>query len=164
MTYATTPGGAADTMTRLCLCAAGPQQAVAPASRPLLLPGSSLMSPMVFVLVSMLSTAYIAHYNAPKFYQELEDRSIPKLNKVVAMSFSFCAMVLASMMGFGFLTFGKASQGLILNNYAKQDMLAKACRVAIGSSIIFGYPLTFVGIRDGVLGLAGVSGVSTSPF
>jgi hypothetical protein len=27
------------------------------------------MGPMVFVLVSMLSTSFIAHYNAPKFYQ-----------------------------------------------------------------------------------------------
>lgn len=24
---------------------------------------------MVFVLISMLSTSFIAHYNAPKFYQ-----------------------------------------------------------------------------------------------
>ncbi len=39
---------------------------------------------------------------------------------------------------------------------ARQDVLAKLCRLAIGASIVFGYPLTFVGIRDGVLGLAGV--------
>lgn len=31
--------------------------------------GSPLVGPMVFVLVSMLSTSFIAHYNAPKFYQ-----------------------------------------------------------------------------------------------
>lgn len=38
-------------------------------------------------------------------------------------------------------------------------MLAKLCRLAIGASIVFGYPLTFVGIRDGVLNLAGVKKV-----
>lgn len=49
----------------------------------------------------------------------------------------------------------KKNQGLILNNYAEQDILAKLCRLAIGASIVFGYPLTFVGIRDGVLNLLG---------
>lgn len=38
-------------------------------------------------------------------------------------------------------------------------MLAKLCRLAIGASIVFGYPLTFVGIRDGVLNLAGIKKV-----
>ena len=33
--------------------------------------------------------------------------------------------------------------------------MAKLCRLAIGASIVFGYPLTFVGIRDGVLNLLG---------
>jgi len=117
--------------------------------------GSPLMGPMVFVLVSMLSTSFIAHYNAPKFYTELEDRSIPKLNKVVQTSFNFCTAAFIFMMGCGFLTFGGASQGLILNNYAEKDVLAKLCRLAIGASIVFGYPLTFVGIRDGVLDLLG---------
>ncbi len=56
-------------------------QAIAANLRPNLASGagSPLMGPMVFVLVSMLSTSFIAHYNAPKFYTELEDRSIPKV-------------------------------------------------------------------------------------
>jgi len=112
---------------------------------------------MIFILVSMLSTAYIAHYNAPKLYRELEDATIPKLNKVVASSFAVCMLVMATMMMSGFLTFGKTAQGFLLNNYASQDQLAKLCRLAIGASILFGYPLTFIGVRDGILGLAGVS-------
>lgn len=132
-------------------------QAIAASSRGKLVSNAPLLSPMVFVLVSMLSTAYIAHYNAPKFYSELEGKSMAKLNKVTYTSFAFCAALFVFMMGAGFLTFGANSQGLILNNYAEQDMLAKACRLAIGSSILFGYPLTFVGARDGVLSLLGVS-------
>jgi len=138
-------------------------EAIAASLRPSLLSGSSspLLSPMVFVLVSMLSTSFIAHYNAPKFYTELENRSIPKLNKVVQNSFNFCTAAFAFIMGCGYLTFGGASQGLILNNYAEQDVLAKMCRLAIGASIVFGYPLTFVGIRDGVLSLLGRKAPST---
>lgn len=132
----------------------GCHQAIEASSRGKLLHGAPLMSPMVFVLVSMLSTAYIAHYNAPKFYAELEDRS--QLGKVTYTSFTFSALLFVLMMGCGFLTFGANSKGLILNNYAEQDLLAKACRLAIGSSILFGYPLTFIGARDGILSLLGV--------
>ena len=28
----------------------------------------------IFVLLSMLSTSFVAHYNAPKFYSELKDK------------------------------------------------------------------------------------------
>lgn len=44
-------------------------QSIAANLRPELTQGTALMGPMVFVLVSMLSTSFIAHYNAPKFYQ-----------------------------------------------------------------------------------------------
>jgi len=31
----------------------------------------------------MLSTAYLAHYNAPKYYVELKDNTIKRYNQVV---------------------------------------------------------------------------------
>lgn len=39
---------------------------------------------------------------------------------------------------------------LILNNYSNGDKLATMCRLAIGASIVFGYPLTFITTREGV--------------
>jgi Transmembrane amino acid transporter protein. len=57
----------------------------------------------------------------------------------------------------GFLTFGGASQGLILNSYATADPLALLARLGICASIIFSYPLNFVGLRDGVLNMLGLS-------
>lgn len=130
-------------------------EAIAASSRPLLQSSDKLVGPMIFVLVSMLSTSFIAHYNAPKFYSDLETRDQPTLAKVTDRSFSFCTFMFIIMTAFGYLTFGKNSQGLILNNYAEQDQLAKLCRLAIGSSIMLGYPLTFIGIRDGILSLLG---------
>ena len=53
----------------------------------------------------------------------------------------------------GYLTFGGASQGLILNSYATSDPLAFLARLGICASVIFSYPLNFVGLREGVLGL-----------
>lgn len=53
----------------------------------------------------------------------------------------------------GFWTFGAASQGFILNNYATADGLAFLARLGISASIIFSFPLNFVGLREGTLDL-----------
>ena len=39
------------------------------------------------VLVSMLSTAYEAHFNAPLFYRELQNNTVPRYSKMVSISF-----------------------------------------------------------------------------
>ena len=47
---------------------------IAPALQPKFVPlaaGASVLNPRVLVLVSMLATAFLAHYNAPKMFKEL---------------------------------------------------------------------------------------------
>lgn len=56
----------------------------------------------------------------------------------------------------GFLTFGKACDGLVLNNYAGSDSLMGISRIAVSLSLLFSYPLAFTGCRDGFLDLAKV--------
>merc|ERR1712194_949501 len=41
----------------------------------------------------------------------------------------------------------------ILNNYSTKDLLISASRFAVAVSLIFSYPLLFVGTRDGTLDL-----------
>lgn len=53
----------------------------------------------------------------------------------------------------GFLTFGSAASGLILNNYSTKDTLMSLSRIAVAISLVFSYPLAFVGLRDGVVDL-----------
>jgi sodium-coupled neutral amino acid transporter 11 len=77
----------------------------------------------IWVLVSMLSTSYIAHYNAPKFYSELKDTDMKKFNKVVVASFSAAIAVFVLMMNLGYLTFGGVTSGFVLNNYANAGKL-----------------------------------------
>ena len=77
-----------------------------------------------------------------------------------AGAFVLAALLCGSIMTWGFLTFGAASQGLILNNYATSDPLAFIARLGIGCSIIFSYPINFIGLREGVLGLLGATGES----
>ncbi len=56
----------------------------------------------------------------------------------------------------GFLTFGKACDGLVLNNYAGTDIWMGFSRIAVAVSLVFSYPLAFTGCRDGFLDLAKV--------
>lgn len=56
----------------------------------------------------------------------------------------------------GFSTFGGACQGLVLNNYSKNDLAMSISRSAVAISLIFSYPLAFQGCRDGLLDLMGV--------
>ena len=107
------------------------------------------------VLESMLSTAYEAHFNAPLFYRELKDNTVPRYTRMVSTSFFASVITMIAVTAFGFLTFGGASSGFILNNYANSDRLASIARVFVASSIVFSYPLCFVGLRDGIRELRG---------
>jgi amino acid permease len=105
------------------------------------------------ILISMLSTAYMAHYNAPKFYWELSHRTSEKYTSVVYQSFMGAILLMVIISSMGFLTFGTNSQSLILNNYSTQDHLMSLSRWAVVLSLIFSYPLAFVGVRDGICNL-----------
>lgn len=116
----------------------------------------SVFSPNSFILISMLSTAYMAHFNAPKFFVELKDNTIKRYNILVGSAFALSIAIFIAIAGAGFLTFGGASSGLILNNYSNKDVLMSLSRVAVAISLVFSYPLVFSGCRDGVLDLANV--------
>jgi amino acid permease len=101
----------------------------------------------------MLSNAYIAHFNAPKFFNELKDNTMARFNQVIAWSFGASIALYATITALGFLTFGAASNGLILNNYSTQDTLMSLARFAVAISVTGSYPLLFSGTRDGLMDL-----------
>jgi len=113
----------------------------------------ALTSPSTLILISMLSTAYIAHFNAPKFYRELKNNTLKRFNTVVSTSFGISIALYAIVSSLAFLTFGGACSGLILNNYSTNDQLISLSRFAIAISLISSYPLLFVGLRDGLFDL-----------
>lgn len=114
---------------------------------------SAALSPNAFILISMLSTAFLAHFNAPAFYVELKDNTIKRFNTVVGASFGIAILFFSLVASLGFLTFGGASSGLILNNFSGGDALMSLSRVAVAVSIVFSYPLIFSGAREGWLDL-----------
>jgi len=95
----------------------------------------------------------VAHYNAPRFYAELKDSSPRRFSIVVGTAYAIAALAFIIVAFLGFLTFGGNSAGLILNNYASTDLLATFSRAAVALSLVFTYPIAFLGFRDGVLSL-----------
>lgn len=123
---------------------------------------STMSDPGFAVLLAILATAFLAHYNAPNFFEQLApDSNGNKEGRFFIMSvmgFSAAALIFCMVMCGGFLTFGKASLGLILNNYAATDGLAILARVAIAVSLITAYPLVFMGLRKQFVALTGEMG------
>lgn len=118
--------------------------------------------PGIAVLLSILSTAFLAHYNAPLFYEQLAPGADGKKDKrfllVSVLGFSGAALFFGMVMGGGFLTFGKASMGLILNNYAVTDVWASVARGMIAVSLITAYPIVFFSLRKLVIRILGKTG------
>ncbi|KAL7561593.1 hypothetical protein ACA910_004184 [Epithemia clementina (nom. ined.)] len=121
------------------------------------------------VLMGMAGMALMAHFSAPDFYQALsgglkevknEDdqteatvkSNVPLKNymKATALSFVTVGLVNAITMTCGFLTFGGNSGGMILNNYAINDIGAAISRLLVAVSMIGSFPLLFMALRASV--------------
>ena len=86
----------------------------------------------VAFFLSLASSAYLAHFNAPLMYAETRpDRHGSRLapfRAAAAIAFSAAAALFISIGGAGFATFGEAVQALVINNYAAADPLAAIAR------------------------------------
>merc|ERR1719183_1901582 len=110
-----------------------------------------------------LSTSYVCHYNSPRFYDELRDNTMGRFNIAVSTAFVLvCGFNLWIMIA-GYLTFGTATQGNILNNYSDNDTMATDGRLCVGGSVLWGYPLLFTGLRESLLTIMGARLLYTQP-
>jgi amino acid permease len=114
------------------------------------------------VLACSLTTAFMAHYNAPRFHAELANNSAQRFQTVTFVSYAVSAVLFGLVATAGYMTFGGNSQGFILNNYASSDPLILVSRFALSLSILLTYPLPFVGLRDGCLDLLRTVGLQPS--
>ena len=111
------------------------------------------MDAKALILMSNLGLAYIAHYNAPTFYRALDQPSTERFGQVCAMAFGILSLLYLVIMLMGYFTFGDVTVGNILRNYAESDPLAILGRVATFASILFGFPLAMLGLKDSLISL-----------
>jgi amino acid permease len=121
------------------------------------------VTPKSLVLACSLSTAFIAHYNAPRFYEQLHAKTAARFSRMVCIAYAIATLFFITVMCAGFFTFGAHADGFVINNYSTDDRLATAARVAIGSSTVFTYPLTFAALHSGASSLLGVRRPQTKP-
>jgi len=101
-----------------------------------------------FVLASLLSYCFVTHYNSPKYYTELENTSPPRFLKMASISYAISAVLYVVTMGLGLALFGTESKSFLLNNLSPHDPLAIIARLAFGASVLAGYPLIFLVMRN----------------
>jgi amino acid permease len=73
------------------------------------------------LLACTLATAFVAHYNAPRFHAELQDNTMERFTAVTGISFGISSLVFLMVAVSGFLTFGTSIHGNVLTNY-RYDM------------------------------------------
>ncbi|KAL7551111.1 hypothetical protein ACHAWF_014311 [Thalassiosira exigua] len=93
----------------------------------------------LLVMSSMTATAYLVHVAGPEFYQTLRRPTPKRFGKLSAIGFGGTALISACIMSVGFLTFGGASKGMILNNYSTLDGGATLCRLLMAVSLLGSY-------------------------
>ena len=99
----------------------------------------------VAFFVSLLSNAFLAHYSAPAYFDQLEGEStehrLRSFKSVVTSAFSASGLLLLLVTLAGFATFGAASEPMILNSYATDDPLALLARAGVGICVLCEFPL-----------------------
>ena len=90
-------------------------------------------------------------------YTELKDATVPRFAQVCSFSFGIVSFLYLSIAVVGYLTFGANSNSYILNNYSPNDNLATVARLSMGFSAMLTYPLNFMGLRDNLLDLLGLT-------
>ena len=118
--------------------------------------------------LSLLSNAYLAHYNAPSVYTSLgggdggaagsdapDASQLDRFYSVVGAAFAASGALFLAITAAGFSTFGVASQPMILNNYASADPLAITARVGFVLCVLFEFPLLERPFRLAIAELAG---------
>lgn len=99
-------------------------------------------------LVNALSVAFLCHYNGCKYYREFIGHTPGRFRQVVGIAFSLVSCLFAVAMLFGYMTFNKLSESVILNNYSKDDLMINIARLAMGLANVFSFPLMFSGLRE----------------
>ena len=63
------------------------------------------------MLLLLQNVAFTAHYNAPKYYRELKDRTPSNFLTAVMIAFGMCALVYAIVSLCGYFEFGEDVKG-----------------------------------------------------
>lgn len=99
-------------------------------------------------VIPVVCVSYNCHYNAPRYYKELKNRSPARMWGVTVGStcIVFLLYLLASVCGY--LQFGANTKGDILNNYSSDSIIPAVARIFLLVAIICTFPIAFFAVRN----------------
>eukprot|EP01063_Lacrimia_lanifica_P004149 TRINITY_DN12316_c0_g1_i1.p1 TRINITY_DN12316_c0_g1~~TRINITY_DN12316_c0_g1_i1.p1 ORF type:complete len:549 (+),score=151.09 TRINITY_DN12316_c0_g1_i1:76-1722(+) len=107
--------------------------------------------PGVFAALPLINVAFTAHYNGPRYYAELEDRSVSRWTQVIMLTFGFIFVMYTIIAICGYLIFGDATTGDLLMDFSADWGPAIAARLALAVLVICVFPMTCHSIRDSLI-------------
>jgi len=114
-----------------------------------------------FSAVPIINVAFCAHYNAPRYFFELKARSISRFALVSGGALLGALLVYLSVGMTGYLAFGSATAGDVLENFADAYPLAVGARGALLVVLVSCYPKVQHSVRDSLLRLCTGSRLTT---
>ncbi|KAD4585516.1 hypothetical protein R6Q59_035916 [Mikania micrantha] len=114
----------------------------------------------LLVVIPIMSNAYVCHFNVQPIYNELEDRSPQKMNKVGRLTTVLCVLIYASTAVAGYLLFGTDTESDILTNFDKplgirfSTALTYIVRVGYVLHLVLVFPVIHFSLRQTVDELA----------
>ena len=97
----------------------------------------------------IMVVSFSAHYNLPKYYRELKDRSITNFSKISIVSIVFSGIIYIAVGIAGYLAFGNNTAQNVIDNRGFDPKLDIVASISFALLVIFAFPISFDSIRSG---------------
>jgi amino acid permease len=121
-------------------------------------------SASALISLGIMVVSFCAHYNAPRMYMELQNRSVGRMRVVIGVSTLLCFLLYALVGVTGYLSCLTLTQDNVLEDYGANVVLVTVARVALVVALIFSTPLVLFACRRSFLVVFLPSRVSNAPF
>lgn len=99
-------------------------------------------------VIPVICVSYNCHYNAPRYYKELKNRS-PGRMWIVSIGSTIIVFVLYLLASVcGYLEFGADTDGDILNNYPSDSVVPAVARIFLLIAIVCTFPIAYFAVRN----------------
>ncbi|KAI9801308.1 MAG: hypothetical protein M1833_002878 [Piccolia ochrophora] len=95
----------------------------------------------VFQAIGVISFAFVCHHNSLLIYGSLRKPTMDRFARVTHYSTAISMIACMVMALAGFLTFGDKTQGNVLNNFPKDNIMVNVARLCFGLNMLTTLPL-----------------------
>ncbi|KAK2763997.1 hypothetical protein FQN54_009616 [Arachnomyces sp. PD_36] len=103
--------------------------------------GSLLVNDGFFQAVGVISFAFVCHHNSLLIYGSLKKPTMDRFAKVTHYSTAVSMFMCLAMALAGFLSFGSKTQGNVLNNFPRDNIMVNIARFCFGLNMLTTLPL-----------------------